>query len=114
MNRQRLNEECITWDETNKNRVDDSSKETANDLCHRLWDRHPLLLDLIHYSTFINQFLPTTLNKMMATASFTIPYPKIIEKILGNYEALMRVRAATESVALMVALYLTMREISSY
>jgi hypothetical protein len=51
---------------------------------------------------------------MIATASFTIPSPKIIEKILGNDEALMRVRAATESVALMVALYLTMREISSY
>jgi hypothetical protein len=46
---------------------------------------------------------------MMATASFTIPSPKMIEKILGNSEALMRVRAATESVAEIVALYLIMR-----
>jgi hypothetical protein len=51
---------------------------------------------------------------MIATASLTIPSPKIIEKILGNYEALIRVRAATESVALIVALYLTIRETSSY
>jgi hypothetical protein len=45
----------------------------------------------------------------MATASFTIPYPKIIENILGNFIESIRVNAATESVADIVALYLTIR-----
>ncbi len=45
---------------------------------------------------------------MMATASLTIPSPKIIEKSLGNCEESISVSAATESVAEMVALYLTM------
>lgn len=55
--------------------------------------------------------LPTTLNKMIATASLTIPSPKITEKSLGCYDGLIRVRAATESVALMVALYLIIRAV---
>jgi len=45
----------------------------------------------------------------MATASFTMPYPKIIENILGKSEDLIKVRAATESVADIVALYFTIR-----
>ncbi len=56
--------------------------------------------------------LPTTLKRMIATASLTIPSPKMMENILGNSDALMRVRAATESVAEMVALYLIMRVVS--
>lgn len=55
---------------------------------------------------------PTTLNKMIATASFTIPYPKIIEKSLGNLLASMSVSAATESVAEMVAAYLMISPVS--
>lgn len=43
---------------------------------------------------------------MMATASLTIPSPKIIENSLGNSLALIKVSAATESVAEIVALYL--------
>jgi hypothetical protein len=49
---------------------------------------------------------------MIATASFTIPYPKIIENILGNFIESIRVKAATESVAEIVALYLTIRFVS--
>lgn len=64
-------------------------------------------------SCILSKIPPTTLNKIIATASLTIPSPKIIEKILGNSEDLMSVRAATESVAEMVALYLTMSEVSS-
>ncbi len=45
---------------------------------------------------------------MMATASLTMPYPKMMEKSLGYFAGLMSVSAATESVAEMVALYLTM------
>jgi hypothetical protein len=48
---------------------------------------------------------------MIATASLTIPSPKMMENILGNSVALMRVSAATESVAEMVALYLTIRDV---
>lgn len=48
---------------------------------------------------------------MIATASLTIPSPKIMENILGNYEALISVRAATESVALIVALYLIISDV---
>lgn len=43
---------------------------------------------------------------MIATASLTIPSPKITEKSFGCYDGLISVKAATESVALMVALYL--------
>jgi hypothetical protein len=43
----------------------------------------------------------------MATASFTIPSPKIIENSLGYLSDLIIVKAATESVAQIVALYLT-------
>jgi hypothetical protein len=50
---------------------------------------------------------------MIATASLTMPSPKMMENILGNSEALMRVSAATESVAEMVALYLTIRDVYS-
>ena len=46
---------------------------------------------------------------MMATASLTIPYPKIMEKSLGCMTGLMRVRAATESVADIVAEYFMIR-----
>lgn len=57
---------------------------------------------------------PTTLKRMMATASLTMPYPKMIEKSFGCIDELMSVRAATESVAEMVALYLMMRLMSMY
>lgn len=55
----------------------------------------------------ITLVLPTTLNKIIATASFTIPSPKIIENSLGNWAESIRVSAATESVAEIVALNLT-------
>lgn len=42
----------------------------------------------------------------MATASLTIPSPKMTENSLGCCDGLIRVKAATESVALMVALNL--------
>ena len=48
---------------------------------------------------------------MIATASLTIPSPKITENSLGCYEGLIRVRAATESVALMVALNFIIRAV---
>ncbi len=41
---------------------------------------------------------------MIATASFTIPYPKITENNFGWSAYFIRVRAATESVAQIVAL----------
>ena len=69
----------------------------------------PMIFPVIKYSTYITNILPTTLNNIMATASFTIPYPKIIENILGNFIESIRVNAATESVADIVALYLTIR-----
>jgi|688.fasta_scaffold2162411_2 hypothetical protein len=49
---------------------------------------------------------------MIATASFTMPSPKIIEKSLGNLLASMSVSAATESVAEIVAAYLMMSPVS--
>lgn len=51
------------------------------------------------------------MNRIIATASLTIPSPKMTEKSLGCYEGLIRVRAATESVALMVALNLIIRAV---
>ena len=51
---------------------------------------------------------------MIATASLTNPYPKMIENSLGNSLALMRVREATLSEAEMVALYLTMSAVSRF
>ena len=50
---------------------------------------------------------------MMATASLTIPYPKITENSLGCSDGLIRVKAATESVALMVALNLIIKAVDS-
>jgi hypothetical protein len=41
----------------------------------------------------------------------TIPYPKITEKSFGCIEGLISVKAATESVALMVALNLIIRAV---
>ena len=49
----------------------------------------------------------------MATASLTIPYPKITENNLGCYDGLIRVKAATESVALMVALNFIIKAVVS-
>lgn len=69
------------------------------------------LKGILPCSAILSNIPPTTLNRMIATASFTIPSPKMIENILGNYDALMRVNAATESVADMVALYLTIRAV---
>lgn len=54
------------------------------------------------------------MKRIIATASLTMPYPKMMEKSLGWVAGLMRVRAATESVADMVALYLMMRLTSMY
>lgn len=54
---------------------------------------------------------PTTLNNIIATASFIIPYPKTIENNLGYLLGLIIVRAATESDAQMVALYFTIRAV---
>jgi hypothetical protein len=45
----------------------------------------------------------TDLNKIIATASFIIPSPNIIENNLGYLSAFIIVKAATESVAQMVA-----------
>lgn len=45
----------------------------------------------------------TDLNKIIATASFTIPSPNIMEKSFGYLSALIIVNAATESVAQIVA-----------
>lgn len=67
---------------------------------------------LIKDPAYITHCIPTTLNKIMATASLTIPSPKIIENILGNSEDLISVNAATESVADMVALYLIIKAVS--
>lgn len=64
--------------------------------------------------TCVRTELPTTLKRMMATASLTMPSPNIIENSCGNSLDLISVRAATESVAEMVALYLTMRAVSSF
>lgn len=57
---------------------------------------------------------PTTLNRMMATASLIIPSPNTIEKSLGYLVGLIMVRAATESDAQIVALYLTMRAVVNF
>ena len=68
------------------------------------------MINFIKYPTYKYIIsLPTTLNKMIATASLTIPYPNIIENILGNSDDLIKVKAATESVADMVALYLIIK-----
>jgi hypothetical protein len=68
------------------------------------WQHVNLLLRKHHLN--LDNNLPTTLNRMMATASLTMPSPKMTEKSLGCCEGLIRVKAATESVALMVALNL--------
>ncbi len=68
-----------------------------------------MILQVIKYAAYIDGVLPTTLKSMMATASLTMPSPKMMENILGNFMESMSVSAATESVAEMVALYLTMR-----
>ena len=61
-----------------------------------------------------NTSVPTTLNRIIATASFTIPYPKIIENSCGNSLDFISVSAATESVAEIVALYFTIKAVSSF
>ena len=66
-------------------------------------------VNLVEKTTYINLNLPTTLKRMIATASLTSPSPKMIEKSLGNSLALRRVREATLSEAEIVALYFTMR-----
>lgn len=52
---------------------------------------------------------PTTLNRIIATASLTIPSPNTIENSFGYVFDLIIVKAATESEAQIVALYLIMR-----
>lgn len=71
-------------------------------------------MNLIEQPTCLKRELPTTLNRMIATASLTMPYPKMIENNCGNSLDLIRVSAATESVAEMVALYLTIRAVYSF
>jgi hypothetical protein len=48
---------------------------------------------------------------MIATASLTMPYPKITENNFGCSEGLINVKAATESVALIVALNFIIRAV---
>lgn len=48
---------------------------------------------------------------MMATASLTIPSPNTTENSLGYFSGLMIVKAATLSVAHIVALNLTIRAV---
>lgn len=60
----------------------------------------------------LSKIPPTTLKRIIATASLTIPSPKIIENNFGNFIESIRVNAATESVAEIVALYLTIRLVS--
>lgn len=55
--------------------------------------------------------IPTTLKRIIATASFTIPSPKIIENSFGYCEGLIIVKAATLSVAHIVALNLTINAV---
>ena len=52
---------------------------------------------------------PTTVNRMIATASLIIPSPNTIENSLGYLLGLIMVKAATESEAQIVALYLMIR-----
>ncbi len=57
--------------------------------------------------------LPTTLNSMMATASFIIPSPKTIENNFGYLFGFIIVNAATESDAQIVALYFIIKAVVS-
>ena len=50
---------------------------------------------------------------MIATASFTIPYPNTTENNLGYFSGFMIVKAATLSVAQIVALNLTISAVLS-
>lgn len=70
--------------------------------CSSIWSNIPPLSIIT---------VPTTLKRIIATASLTMPYPNIIENILGNFMESMRVRAATESVADIVALYFTINPV---
>jgi hypothetical protein len=62
-------------------------------------------------SIFSSNIPPTTLKRMMATASLTIPSPNTTENSLGYFSGLMIVKAATLSVAQIVALNLTIRAV---
>lgn len=98
-----------TWDKSDSHWDNDSEEEITDNFASDFSSSHGVILQIIEYSTYIDSILPTTLNNIIATASFTIPYPNMIENILGNFMESMRVNAATESVADMVALYLTIR-----
>lgn len=68
----------------------------------------------LEYTTYkIKLNLPTTLKRIIATASLTIPYPKMTENNLGCYWGLIKVNAATESVALIVALNLIINAVDN-
>ena len=54
---------------------------------------------------------PTTLNNIIATASLIIPSPNTMENNLGYLLGLIIVKAATESEAQIVALYLIINPI---
>ena len=84
------------------------AEKTAKDCLENFTRRH-VRADLIEQTTWVKDYLPTTLKRMMATASLTKPSPKMMENSLGNSLALRRVREATLSEADMVALDLTIR-----
>ena len=58
---------------------------------------------VIEVYSFPPKIFKTDLKRIIATASFTIPSPKTIENSLGYFWGLIIVRAATESVAQIVA-----------
>lgn len=62
-------------------------------------------------SVWWSKMSPSTLKRMIATASLTMPSPNTIAKSLGYLLGLIIVRAATESEAQIVALYLMIREV---
>lgn len=67
----------------------------------RMWKT--VLADISVDESYFPNISRTDRNKIMATASLTMPSPKTIEKSLGNFLGFIMVRAATESVAQIVA-----------
>jgi len=70
-----------------------------------------LLCTIVKDISLFNLYLPTTLNRIIATASLIIPSPNITENNLGYCNGLISVSAATESVAQIVALNFMMKTV---
>ena len=73
-----------SYKQSNEQREKDSCNKAPYYFFYHFWGGTTfLMIHRIEKATFLFYFLPTTLYRMIATASLTIPSPKITEKIFG-------------------------------